>query len=293
SCHVWDMTSGKELSAFPHTASWNLAFSADGSLLATGEHGSLQIWSVATGKLLHNATANLHRIQALAFSRDRKQLAIGGDSDSDEDQVDIWNVETGKKVRSLKGNSHNVYSVAWSPDGSMLAVSASGKEWRSRGGQQIILWNVAAETIIKQIPAAGVSRVLFSPHGNTIAWESCEESIAFIDATTGKALRPYEAHRGKINTIVYSRDGKLIATGSEDNTVRIWNALTAEPISELRGHHDTVLSVAFSPLAKLLCTGGRDGGVAIWDVASGRQKQALKRHHGYVATVAFSPDGKS
>ncbi len=56
--HVWDLTTGKSVSSFPHPADdkeqgvWIVAFSADGKLLATGTQRlkAVRVWDVATGK---------------------------------------------------------------------------------------------------------------------------------------------------------------------------------------------------------------------------------------------------
>ncbi|CDG82813.1 WD40 repeat domain-containing protein [Janthinobacterium agaricidamnosum] len=93
---LWDLRSGKQITAIPHPAMvYCVAFNADGSLLASADAaGTLRLWaSTFTGgkpgvRLLsekHHAGA---RLTTLAFSPDQRALAVG----IWDRQVVVWDI---------------------------------------------------------------------------------------------------------------------------------------------------------------------------------------------------------
>ena len=294
--HVWDLTTGKSISSFPHPSSeeeagvWILTFSADARLLATGAQRikAVRIWDVATGKMLHELKGELNGIETAAFSPKGDLLAIGGD----DKVIELWDTASGKKLNTLKGTNDDVAALAFSPDGSLLAAAANGGLGNnSTGLQKIVLWNVAAGEIISRVSAPNVRGVHFSPDGKLLAWES-GTAVGFVDTSTAKHIPMFAAHSAPITAVTYSPDGKMIATGSEDGDIRFWNPHTGAAIRLLRGHKDQVLAISLSPDGKLLASGCQDQTTAVWDVATGKQKWMIGGYGNNVTTVAFSPDGK-
>ncbi len=65
-----------------------LAFSSDGQLLASSNSEIVQLWEVATGKLIQSFKGHQGNIQALVFSRDDRRLG----SASSDSTVLIWDL---------------------------------------------------------------------------------------------------------------------------------------------------------------------------------------------------------
>ena len=106
----------------------SLAFSTDGTLLASGdESGGIKIWDTTTGKLvraLHQQEPS-SRVYSLAFSPDDLTLAAG-----DDFSIQLWEIATGNRISSFESVWHDgkgsppVVSLAWRPDGKIIAYGS-------------------------------------------------------------------------------------------------------------------------------------------------------------------------
>jgi WD40 repeat protein len=102
-----------------------LAFSPDGSLLATGgDAGIIYLWDVATGTVVRRFVGHTNMIErALAFSPDGRYLASG----SFDRTVRIWDVATGVELRRFTGYADGLARVAFTPDHSkLMTISNDG-----------------------------------------------------------------------------------------------------------------------------------------------------------------------
>jgi RNA polymerase sigma factor (sigma-70 family) len=143
--------------------------------------------------------------------------------------------------------------------------------------------------------------------GGDFQFGHCDFTASIWDAATGKELRRFSGHWGRIFAVAISPDGKTIATGSEDRTICLWDAATAQELHRLQGHRGKINGVAFSPDGKMLASASDDGSIRLWDVATGREMHLLLGHRQGVQTVlfmfmpaeqavrsvAFSPAGKT
>jgi|GEM_PF-4706136 len=106
----------------------DVAFTADGRLLAAGGHGrSVVLFCMEDGSVERTLSLG-EGTMSLDFSPDGRMLAI-----SREGGVSLWNVETGRRLRTL---SHDgaVLPVAFSSDGRFLACGV-------RGGH-VVVWGL-------------------------------------------------------------------------------------------------------------------------------------------------------
>jgi WD40 repeat protein len=67
-----------------------VAFSPDGKLLATAGKSdyAVRLWNTATGALVATLVGHTNAVQALAFSRDGRRLATGGDDQT----IRLWHI---------------------------------------------------------------------------------------------------------------------------------------------------------------------------------------------------------
>lgn len=141
---VWQVETGKLLySLMGEKNIYGVAFSPDGSKLATGAWsviaetgeatGPIVFWSMENGSK-SGATEKATIAFSMAYSRDGSILFSGAELNF---SVHVWRANDGSLLRELTGHTDRVTAIAISPDGSRIA-SADQKGL-------IILWGLPEE----------------------------------------------------------------------------------------------------------------------------------------------------
>ena len=106
-------------------AVYNLASSADGTVIAAGGRISTQFFH-ADGKIIRKVFRPNHTCRSLALSPDGLTAAIGSGNDS-AGAVTLYDVNAGEMIAELTGFDGAVTSLAFSPDGSLLATGCTDR----------------------------------------------------------------------------------------------------------------------------------------------------------------------
>ena len=138
---------------------------------------------------------------------------------------------------------------------------------------------------------ASVFSLAFSPDGQRVAAATMGGEIRVWQASDGKTLATWVAHRGWVASVCFSPDGNVLASASGDHTVRLWNAYDGRLLATLQGHTNYVNCVCFNPDGGVLASGGDDQTVRLWDSHTGACLRVLQGHTKYVRSVCFSPKG--
>lgn len=279
-----------------------LAFSADGTFLATAGNDGVQLLETATGRPVRLVAG---RADSVTFLDRGKRLAVGGDA------VIVWDVADRKEVvrPAMPGGLHH---AAFSPSGKLVA--GVGRDGALR------LLDVASGEVLKQLdghedqvnerpkgapPRVGqILGVAFSPDGKVLASACFQDSRVFIwDVATGKVRHALPGHRLP-RAVQFSPDGHRLAVGGSDRVIRLWDPATGRKLSELRGHGGEIYGLAFSPDGTMLASaasGSRpntkeeaatDATVRLWDLKTGKAR-SLPGPEDFARAVTFSPDGKT
>ncbi|WP_159024550.1 WD40 repeat domain-containing protein [Streptomyces scabiei] len=122
-----------------------VAFSPDGSLLATASgDGILRLWDPA-GRQEIRGPVGMFPVVAMAFSPDGSLLATA----SGDGMVRLWDPATNKNVHELRSASGEaLLAVAFSPDGSLLATG---------GADSIELWTIPPQRGVLRLTAVKTS----------------------------------------------------------------------------------------------------------------------------------------
>jgi WD40 repeat protein len=294
--YLYDATSLEEV-RFMATDRWvlSVAFSPDGSMLATGaEGGGLQVWRVSDGRLLSTLEGHPRDVNSVAFSPDGSMLASG----SDDAKVRVWQTSgctgqvkgCGALLYTLGENYRRVAGVAFSPDGTLLASTGDEKVW---------LWQMPGGQLLRALEGheKDVQSVAFAPDGETLASGAMDDTIRLWQVSDGTLLRILEGHTSVVTSLAFAPDGATLASGSWDRTVRLWRVADGQALHTLEGHGWFVTSVDFAPDGATLVSGsdmaagGTDDTVLLWRVSDGQLLQSLEGHTKRVLGLAFSPDG--
>ncbi|CAE6467167.1 unnamed protein product [Rhizoctonia solani] len=139
----------------------------------------------------------------------------------------------------------------------------------------------------------GVTSVVFSPDGKSIASSSFDQTICIWDphnlSLTDKPLR---GHTDFVRSVSYSPHSDLIASGSDDQTIRLWDVNTGQQLGDpLRGDLAAIYSVDFSPSAKMVASSSEANTIRLWDIEQSTPTSYLfKGHTQLVYSVQFSCD---
>lgn len=303
----WDAATGTPIRTL-RGAVHALAYSPDGTTMASNYGERVAIWDAATGTLIRTLTGHFGDVLSLAYSPDGKTLASG----AHENAVRIWDVATGKQIKGLTGSQYFIYALAYSPDGKMLTSGS-----KAHG----TVWDIATGKPFTELRghAGSFMSMAYSPDGTTLASASDDNTVKLWDMISGSEVRTLMRHARTISSVAYSPDSKTLAVGFSDNVVMLWDLQTGTRLQILKryarrksvsplnkapwpNHVDRyrqwkggqgALSVAYSPDSMMLATGYADGSVQLWDVATGGAIRTLHQHAGSVNAVAYSPDGKS
>ena len=257
---------------------WSVAFSPDGTMLASGSWDqTVRLWGVDTAQLLHTLTGHTGEVMSVAFSPDGQTLASG----SWDGTIRLWDLHTGKHKRTLTDNMGGVGSVAFSPDGTVLASGSADAKIR--------LWNTTSWRVERTLTGHTivVDSVAFSPDGQILASGSRDKTIRLWHPHTGQHTTTLTVAAG-VNRLGFSPDGATLASGSRDSVVRLWDTHTGQLKITLPNQGGWANPVAFSPDGATLLIGSYR--ISVWDTDTERYKVPLI--DGEVLSIAFSPDGQ-
>ena len=269
---------------------WSLAFSADGTYLASATlTGDVWLEELASGRSVRLAHGPWSSAQSLAFAPTSHVLAVVGHYPV----VRLWDVDTENEPVTLAVEGRFAKSVAFSTDGVLLAVSECEGEGKTG---RVVLWNWRLGRRLATLEGhqGVVNTLAFSVDGSRLASGGSQGDVKLWDLATHRGQTVLQAHpTGRtIQAVAFSPDGTLLMTaGLLDRDVRLWDAVTGVPRGTLPAAEDGVNALAFSSDGPMLAMARGDGLVALWDVAARRLLGVLRTRGAALQSTVFSADG--
>ena len=296
---MWHVISGQLIAEPFKAVRWldaeSIAFSMDGTRIASAAATTIRLWNVADGELLGQPidADKYHEsyVSKVVFSPDGKRLA----SAWKDGTVQFWDALSGLPLsQALRGHAGLAISIAFSRDSKLLASAGSDsivKIWDAQNAKLI------GEPLKVHKIGTDATSVAFSADGRRLASGGSDGLIFLWDtASWANVGTPIKAHSGQVDAVAFSPDSQHLASGGADGTVRLWdlNLRVGEPeLEPLKGHSSYVTDIAFSPDGKYIATGSHDATVRLWDTLSDQPLSiSLEGLEGSVRSVVFSPDGK-
>jgi len=271
---------------------FNVAFSPDGTLVATGmPDGTCQVWDVTTGASVGVLGQPGAPVYAATFHPGGELLFTA----DDDGLVRIYDVDPVARriaatARTLKCSSR-VNVIAFRADGRVMACS---------GSRAIQMWELPSFSYLGALtePDHAPMFIAFSPDGSEICSTCLEQrpnqqEVRVWDIATMTQKGRLAGHTLSAGFVCYSPDGKTLASGSLDSTIRLWDVEKQATRAVIAEHGSFVLGLAWSPDGRMLASCSADSTVRLWDAKTGAAIAVLSGFEGWVQSVAFSPDGNS
>jgi WD40 repeat protein len=243
---------------------WSVAYSADGRRVALSSADLIEVWELASRKLIHSLHGHSGFIYTVAYSPDGQYLASGGMDKT----IKLWDCKSGRLIRSLVGHEGSVREVRFSRDSQQI-VSASEDKC-------IKLWSVNSDR--ENATLCGhehyVHTGCFSPNGHQIISGSLDRTTKIWFAAPSTQLA-FHGHDGWVKYAAFGADSRQVATCSYNfatgKFLQVWDAVTGEPKQTFPAVTTPVSGLAISTKGSRMAAIGFDENVGVWDLGTGRR----------------------
>ena len=310
---LWDLRASKLVATYPTTAAQgvqSVAISPEGKTLIAGGYaggtaqqvndiGILEIWSIASGKLVNSLPTATSQIRSIAISPNGKYLADTGypPLTALKQGIELWSLPSGKAVGLLDSTTAAPSTVCFSPNGRDLLVGC--------GSATIETWKLSSLELSSTLHTAAFQNcqsLKFSPDSKALAvgGHSRGNAITLMNSRTGRVERTLATKGNSIPSISFSPDNRTIAgCGTMGypaaGFLDVWDYGTGKLRQSLPTAATDLSETEFSPDGKTLADVGygvNGGVVEIWNVATKTPVRSFPTTANRNLSVGFSPDGK-
>ena len=206
----------------------SLAFSPDGTILASGGFRTVKLWRrpLPAKKLDLAGMESVPR--TLAVSVDGKLAAIGEESG----KIKIFDLANGQVKTRLDGHTAAVRSVVFSADGTRLVSGSTDKTFK--------VWNVADGKVLASVETpTPLNAVALVAEEKQIATAGEDNNLRLwekIEAMPTEAPKPLKEIGGNgqpIVSLAVVGNGAQLVSGSKDQQVKLWDVASGNMVKQL------------------------------------------------------------
>lgn len=331
---LWNAASGELVRCFAAHGiyrTWDLAFSPDGSLLASaGEDSTVAVREVRTGNSPRPLIGVRHWFDLMGLSAGGQAFLTR----SADGALTEWAVLDGRRLRTQAGGEDEVEKVligsqahrkrallrqdvnggrydpvlggiigysCFSPDNTTMAVGNSTDILLVRQTATGIEGRLLVDETYAKIPKEGRTYIsacalTFSPDSRILASCFSDYRLILWDAHRGRSrhLLSLPSHGVSYECLAFSPDGRLLAL-SDRHALYLIETASGQRFRAKRSPQGGrwINSFAFAPDNRTLALGdaGSDIAIHLWDLPTDKQIHALRGHLGSIDKLIFSPDG--
>lgn len=213
-----------------------LSFSPDGRLLLSLDGLSLNVWSVASGALIHSLPTARERFSCFAVVPGSQNVLLA----STAGVVYLWSIAEPGRPKMFASCAGHVVHLACSPDG-RRAVAVS----HDRGDGVLQVWDLNSQQLLWRQTgghSAAISPAVFSADSEAVisgfapsGEENGSVTLAVRDAETGETQVKLVGHTDQVTGLATSCHG-LVHSASRDGTLRTWDICSGKEIRQVSAH---------------------------------------------------------
>jgi serine/threonine protein kinase/WD40 repeat protein len=270
-----DLESGRDLPPLPAGPDVkSLCFHPKEQYLAvSSDRPVVEVWNLATGKVLFHLDGARYWRASLAWSPDGDFLAVG----SRDTCIYVCMVRDRKVQAVLRGHENIVTGLEFHPSGRLLASSShddTTRLWSFSPGGELVL----PGELLQGFSRDGRRMFTGSRQGAISEWQVADPGDCLHYLPHGEGRSP------GVWGIAFAPDGRLLASASPDG-VLLWDAATAHLVGQVPSGFGEAL--AFHPRQRCLFTTG-PGGWMQWPIAPEHDGQVVRVGPGSVVRPASS-----
>src|SRR5262245_55333610 len=292
----WDISSGRQRAAmFVHVDEvLSIAFSPDGTRMATGSGDGRVVISASTRRALQRLTGHVDAVAGVAFSRPDGHLLATASEDA---AVRVWEVASGMPVgEPLYGHIGKVKALAFGRDERQLVTAGTD--------DAVVLWDALRGTVVYSFDTRSLFDIDLSADGSLLA-VATSRKVEIWDLATRSRRWTLLGHTNAIMRVRFSADSRCVATAGYDSIVCVWRLPDAadspdkpvetlvrlRPDPTLDSRPGFITALAFAPKGDSVAAASL-GTATVWNIAGGGELLTLPAFDRAVERVAFSADGE-
>ena len=214
---IWDLADDQRVALCRGSPDnvFALAFSPDGTMLASGGRQHASVWDSFTGRMLLEIAGDYHT--GIAFDPLGTRLALATKTVFAKGEAAVCELGQGPGIRTLRGLRSNVYTARFSPDGRWLAALAQNWQiavWDAGTGELRHLLNPPAGRYIDHVDLAfsGDGRLAYATAAAAKMW----------DVGTGQELQSWKLAPGSNTALAFRDAGQLLLLRAETRDQQGW-----------------------------------------------------------------------
>ncbi|MCA9089253.1 MAG: hypothetical protein KDA90_11560, partial [Planctomycetaceae bacterium] len=259
-----------------------VAFSPDGTLLASSGYHEVLLWSVETGEIVRRISNLAERTYAISFHPDGTRLAVASGTPGRIGEVKLFQVADGALLASLATVEDAMFDVAFSPDGQRLAAGGADRAIR------IFDLTSLAETLLIEDHADWVLSIDWSPDGSMLVSGSRDKTCKLFDANSGDSKGTFNGHGEVVAAAAFLADGKQVVSGGRDKQLRVWKVDDTKEVRKTGGFGDEITHLTLLPSDHVLVASADKNG-RIVNAADGKTLKTLSGHQDWLYSSAAHP----